>query len=143
MRREMKVGGFTLMEVMIVVAIIGILVSIALPSYQNSIVKGNRRAAQSDLVAFSQSMEKEYAINFTYANAVAGAIYPAVSPSDGGAKVYDLSIPVLTATTYTVRAIPVGRQSVDGILEINHLGQKFWDRNNNGDTSDAGEDKWK
>lgn len=144
MNKRMKSAGFTLMELMIVVAIVGILAGIALPSYQNSIIKASRRAAQSDLLAFSQSMEKEYAIKFTYANAVAGAggIFPAVSPVDGGTKMYDLSIPVLTATTYTIRATPVGRQAGNGILEMNHLGQKFWDRNDNASTSDAGENTW-
>lgn len=134
-------GGFTLIELMMVVVIIGILVGIALPSYQNSITKANRRTAQADLLAFSQAMEKEYALQFTYANAVAGTVYPATSPLDG-TVMYNLTIPSADATTYTLRATPVGRQAGDGILEITHLGRKGWDKNNDGDTADTGESSW-
>lgn len=134
-------SGFTLIELMMVVVIIGILVGIALPSYQNSISKANRRTAQSDLLAFSQAMEKEYALQFTYANAVAGTVYPATSPLDGDAM-YNLTIVSADAATYTLRATPVGRQVGDGYLEITHLGQKRWDRNNDADTADTDELSW-
>lgn len=135
-------AGFTLIEVMIVIVIIGILASIALPGYQNSVTKANRRTAQADLLAFSQSMEKEYALQFTYANAVAGTVYPATSPQDGGTPMYNLSIAAADANSYTLRATPVGRQAGNGYLEITHLSQKRWDRNNDGDTADAEESKW-
>jgi type IV pilus assembly protein PilE len=133
--------GFTLIEMMIVLVIIGVLAAVALPSYENSVLKGHRRTAQADLMAFSQAMEKEYALKFTYANATAGSTYPAISPNEGGDKRYDLSIPSKIADAYTLRATPAGSQAGDGYLEINHLGQKFWDKNNN-NSIDAGENTW-
>ena len=74
-------------------------------------------------------------------NAVAGTVYPATSPLDG-TVMYNLTIPSADATTYTLRATPVGRQAGDGILEITHLGRKGWDKNNDGDTADTGESSW-
>ncbi|WP_279250932.1 type IV pilin protein [Candidatus Marimicrobium litorale] len=134
--------GFTLIELMIVVAIVAILISVALPAYQDSVRKSNRSAAQSDLLAFSQAMEKEYGVKFTYANAVAGVTFPAVSPIDSDDPKYTLSITALTPDAYTLRASPTASQADDGYLELNNLGQKFWDRNNNDSVADSNEDSW-
>ena len=137
-------GGFTLIEVMIVVVIVGLLVAVALPSYRNSVIKTNRATAQGDLMGFAQAMEKEYALFFTYASAVAGTTFPAQSPIDGKTKKYNLSIVAATLGGYRLRATPIASsgQGGDGLMEINHLGQRFWDKNNDGDVTDAGENNW-
>jgi len=142
--KHAAVRGFTLIEMMIVLVILGILIGIALPTYQNYVVRSNRSAAQGDLLGFAQAMEKEYALNFTYANAAAGTTYPAQSPLDGDDKKYNLTIVSADADSFRLRATPIAgtNQGGDGILEINHLGQRFWDKNNDGDTSDADEDNW-
>ena len=65
--------GFTLVEVMVVVAIIGILAAIAYPSYQDSVVKSKRGAAVSCLMEQVQFMERFYSTNLRYDQTTAGA----------------------------------------------------------------------
>ena len=77
----------------------------------------------------------------TYANAKHSRIPDLRSPPD----YYNLTIQAATANSFTLRATPVSTasQADDGILEINSLGQRFWDNNNDGDTVDAGENDWR
>jgi len=129
----MKINGFTLIELMITVAIIGILSSIAYPSYQDSVYKSRRADAKGALLGLSNAMERHYTETNSYtAAAVSGAdsglpaIYAQQSPVSGGTAYYTLSINASTTNTYTLRAIPAGAQSSDscGNLEITHTGIK-------------------
>jgi len=100
-------GGFTLIEVMIVVAIIALLASIALPSYQESIRKSRRADAKSALLAASQAMEKYYTERQTYLNATLGAnttdVYRTTSPDN----YYTLSFTATpSASAYSIQAAP-------------------------------------
>jgi type IV pilus assembly protein PilE len=65
--RTLQVQGFTLIELMTVIAIVGILVAIALPSYHESVRKGRRGQAKSDLVELAQRAERFRTVNNTYA----------------------------------------------------------------------------
>lgn len=147
--RQSKPNGFTLIELMIVVAIIAILAMVAYPSYSESVSKARRDDAMAALLGLSNAMERHFTEGNTYQGAAAGgtdtgapAIYSSEAPVDGAIKYYDLTISAATATTYTVRATPKNAQVDDGILELNSLGIRRWDMNNNGSATDAGEDKW-
>lgn len=144
-----KNAGMTLIELMIVVVIMGILASIATPIYYSNVSKSRRSDGQGTLASFAATMNRYHTKNNTFTGAAtAGAdtgapsIFPSESPVDSGKKYYDLSIQSATDSTFTLRATPKNAQSDNGILEINSLGIKSWDENDDGDVSDAGEDNW-
>lgn len=124
-----KSKGFTLIEAMIAVAIIGILAAIAYPAYNNHVQKSRRETAKADLLAAAQLLERFYAINYTYVGATAGSTgtISATSPSSGTAF-YGLALSGLTATSYTISATPIsgGPQASDkcGTLTIDQAGNK-------------------
>ena len=117
-----KQKGVTLLELMVVVAIIGLLASIAYPSYQESVAESRRTDAQGNLVTLAQHMEREFTENGNYTGA--GLPYDK-SPRDGTDRFYTLSI-VSAATTYTVQATPVNAMAGDrcGTMTLNHRGQR-------------------
>ncbi len=94
--------GFTLVELMITVAIIGLLAAIAYPAYTDSVRKGRRAQAITDLYSIQLAEEKWRANNATYGTLtqVGGA---ATSPATGTAY-YDLALTNNTATGYTLTA---------------------------------------
>jgi len=130
-----KNSGFTLVELMIVLAIITLLATVALPAYNESVDKTRRSDGQSTLLQLTNAMERYYSEQspFTYVGAAlgAGGIFPDEAPLEGAAKYYDLSITAPTATTYTLLATPKGAQLGDGFMTINQAAQRAWDRNDN------------
>ncbi|MFA0810493.1 type IV pilin protein [Microbulbifer epialgicus] len=132
-------SGFTLIELMIVVAVVGILAGIAWPSYLNHVRTASRADAQGALMGLAQAMEKHYTQNGSYAGAAAGGkddgapeIFPTQAPLDGGTARYNLTITVGSdPSTYVLRASPIGAQAGDGNLELHSSGIRAWDRDNN------------
>jgi len=115
--------GFTLVELMVVVAIVAILAGIALPSYQDSVRKSRRAQAKADLVEIAQGLERFHSVNNSY---VGYALPFKISPRVGGATQYNLAAANLGATTFALTATPVGAQTSDscGALTVNQAGVK-------------------
>lgn len=129
--------GFTLVELIIVVAIVAILAAVAMPSYQNYVQKTRRAEAQIALNSIAMLLEAYYRKGNTFVGASlydnsAGSsdgteIHPRYLPkenkSDASGATYQLSM-VVSASTYTITATPVGAQLNDscGVMTINHLG---------------------
>lgn len=139
-----KYSGFTLVELMIVLAIMALLATVALPSYNESVSKTRRSDGQAVLLQLANTLERFYSEQspFTYAGAVlgAGGIFPNEAPLDGDIKYYDLSV-VATATTYTLLATPKNGQAGDGNITLNQAAQRGWDSDNSG-VIDADEGCW-
>ena len=121
-----RARGFTLIEMVMVMAVIGILTAIAIPNYTAYIARSNRSEARSQLLMAANWVERWR----TQAGSYAGAALPlglAQSPAQGAAK-YALAVAV-TPTTYTVTATPVVGGVMDGdvcgALSVNQTGQRL------------------
>lgn len=121
--------GFTLIELMVVVAIVAILVGIAVPTYQDSVRKSRRGQAKADLAEAAQAMERYYTVNNSYVGATLANIWPSGQSPRQGTAHYRLSFQgAVTASTFTVQVVPEAStgQNKDkcGTMTLNNRGQK-------------------
>jgi len=119
-----KQHGFTLIELMIVVAIVGILAAVAFPAYTDYVIRANRSAAQAAMMDIVNRQQQFLLINRTYADqATLNAIY--TLPQDVATK-YDSAIALGGGPVpfYTLTFTAKGSQLVDGNLTINSTGVK-------------------
>lgn len=122
--RPARAGGFTLIELMIAVAIVAILAAIALPSYQSYVRKSKRSDAKTALLDFAARQERFYSTNNTYSSKASELGYGAgltaslattpLQVNVSGANNYEISLTAAaTATSFTAIAVPKGAQQKD------------------------------
>ena len=125
--RARKAGGFTLIELMIVVAVIAVLASIAYPSYTAQVRKSKRAAAKAEMVEYAQRAERQFTLNNSYAGFrfVENNTTTINSPRDGSTAFYRI-VMAPTATAFTLTATPLNDQTKDpcGTLTVNQAGVK-------------------
>lgn len=130
--------GFTLIELMIVVALIAIVAAIAYPSYQESVLKTKRTEAQAEMLDVAQRLQRFKIANFSFVPIVDDEEVPvdlaqlqhSGNMPNQGQHLYTLDLINVTPTSWTLVATPIAGQQMeyDGVICLNHRQQKFWSK---------------
>ncbi len=127
MKKQQNSDGFTLVELLITVAIIGILASVAYPSYTDFVTRSNRSEGQRELLRYANLQEQVFVDSRSYASDMKGlgeSTTTVTTESDN----YIISVKSgSTATTFTLQAVAQSRQTSDSgcaTLTIDQIGTK-------------------
>jgi type IV pilus assembly protein PilE len=118
-----KISGFSLIELMIVVAVVGILAMITVPAYDRQVLRSNRSAAQQYLMVLASKQEQYMLDARTYTATIA-----TLTASTAATNRYAFAIDIATCAPqpcFTITATPTHPSQVpDGALTLNNLGAK-------------------
>jgi len=128
----MKQNGFTLMEVMITLLIVGILMSFALPSYNNYVVRANRTEAMNGLLNIMRAQENFFANEFTYTTDLTNLNFNTTQATYSG--IYNITAATCGSDPLTecvkLTATPLGNQASDGNMTLTSRGERTHGTNN-------------
>ncbi|WP_411689805.1 type IV pilin protein [Acinetobacter pseudolwoffii] len=149
------VKGFTLLEVILVITIIGILAAIIYPSYQESVRKVKRTEAQAEMINIAKRLQRYRVANFSYLTDTVAEdedgeeieTEKAIQLSDiqhtgslpqHGEALYSLELIITGRTSWFLRAIPETNtiMSNNGQVCLNHKGYKYWKKGANCSAND-------
>ena len=121
-----KQSGFTLIELMIVIAIVAILLAIALPAYQDQVRRGHRAAAQSQMLDIANREQQYLLSNRAYIDhtAMFGTGFR-LETRVSDHYTYAIVVGTGTVPTYTITFTATGKQAKDGNLTLNSEGVKL------------------
>jgi len=121
-------AGFSLLELMVTVAIVSLLAAIAYPSYTAFVMRSNRAAAQAEMMNIASLEQQYFLANKSYTDLSGLGSYQVSSQVSTR---YDCSVAPTTTPSFTITCVPKGAQSGDGNLVIGSNGS----RTRNGDPS--------
>jgi len=122
---QTKQRGFTLIELMVVVMIVGILAAIVYPSYTQHVVKANRVAAQAQMMDIASRQQQFLLANRSYASKIELEASGYSLPADVSARYsYAVTLGADAVPSYTITFTPSGSQTDDGALTLNNEGVK-------------------
>lgn len=146
--------AFSLLEIMVALAVVAVVLALAVPVYQGYSVRAYRTQAQADLLRCAQGMERHAVRNAGYGNAVDGDGDGIGDRSTGAVSAnlctvvsshYRISVQAADAARFVLRAqarSETNPVAADGALELDATGERRWDRNDDGDFDDDGERGW-
>jgi len=144
----MRNRGFTLIELMIAVAVLAILAAVAIPIYDNYSNRAYRTQAMADLLDCAQALERRASVSFSYAGAAddgsdgPGAIDPNICDANSVAQGrYNINYAGDDAT-FTLGAVPIGGVDEGRQLSLDSAGQRGWDEDEPANGIDADEMDW-
>lgn len=120
-----RANGFTLIELMITIAVVGILAAIALPSYNNYVLESGRADAKAALYGVSQTLERCFTRYGAYDNAACPLAQGDTEMSENDK--YQITVTTTTPNTFALTAAPQGPQTKDtecGNFTLSHTGAK-------------------
>lgn len=128
-----RAAAFTLIELLIVTALLAVLLRLALPAFRAQFVRVQRTAAQAQLLALSAQLERWHATHDSYVGCTLASGQDQ-SPVASATPVYRISLSTPAGGGYTLRATPVagGSNAGDGFLELTQSGERSWDADNSG-----------
>lgn len=127
-----KQKGFTLVELMVVIAIIATLAAIAIPGYRDYVVRSNRADLQARLLQLASDLERYKSQQISYRGVTLAMINGSANYPASGTVQYNLALNLLpsaaVATGWTLVATPAagGVQVGDGALTIDNQGRRCW-----------------
>ena len=127
MRNHQRLNGFTLIELMIVVAIIGILAAIAIPMYSDYVTRSRRADGQATLMQVAPELERCYTQFSKYNDNSCSVVNGGVVSETSDQGFYVVTANKLDESTFTLTATPLNKQADDSDckkLTLNHLGEE-------------------
>ncbi len=122
---DRQVSAFTLVELLVSIAVIAILAAIAYPAYVSQVIKGNRAAAQQFMLDVANA-QAQYQLDARAYASVVGVGGLNLAPPQSTLTNYAFSIGLTAGPPprYIITATPVGRQAQDGVLTLDSAGDK-------------------
>lgn len=133
----MKQGGFTLVEMLVVVAIIAILAVIAIPSYQEYVIRTNRADMQTEMMRIAQDLQRYQVANKNFKDVTLAKVGSSGNYPQQGTALYTLNLTISSVpknsnryNRWELTATPINdqRQKGNGIICLNSDGHKFWSK---------------